>query len=108
MMKKLNWEGYSSGDRNKVIEEVKDVISKSDGCIMNFSMFSDLAISLSIEIEESGIVALHKTLSNVLTISELSAENINANSSKDWLIFMNLSFTKGTGEMTVEIPEVPG
>ena len=55
MQKKLSWQIFSNDDRNKVIEVIKNTISNSGGCIMNFNMFSDLALTLSIEIEENKI-----------------------------------------------------
>ncbi|MDN5201971.1 hypothetical protein QQ008_11370 [Fulvivirgaceae bacterium BMA10] len=107
MLRKLNWQAYTNGDRNKTIEEVKAIISNNDGCIMNFNMFSDLALSLSIEIEENKIPALHSTLSEILKVSGLK-ENVNPDSTKDWLIFINISFSSGKGELKREVPAVPG
>ena len=108
MKPKLNWQAYSNADRNKIIEEVKDSISKNDGCIMNFNMYSDLALTLCIEIEEYKIIGLHKTLSCKLTVSDFDVENINLDSKKEWLIFLNMSFNKGTGNLKTMIPAVPG
>ena len=105
MQKKLNWNAFSNDDRNKVIEAVKNTISNSDGCIMNFNMFSDLALTLSIEIEENKIQTLHRALSLVLNISELELHEINLESKKEWLIFMNISFGRGKGELKQVIPE---
>ena len=61
MHKKLTWELFSNEDRTKVIEAVKNAISSSDGCIINFNMFSDLAFALSIEIEENRISPAQST-----------------------------------------------
>jgi hypothetical protein len=108
MLKKLNWEAYSSDDRNKTIEETKAIISRNDGYIMNFNLFSDLALTLSIEIEEHRIAKLHEGLSQVLKVSDFDAGTINQESKKEWLIFLNISFTSGTGELKIKIPEVPG
>ena len=94
--------------RNKVIEEVKEAISLGDGCIMNFNMFSDLALSLSVEIEENKIARLHEELSSVLKISDFNLEDINPKSSKEMVIFMNISFGSGKGKLKSEIPSVPG
>jgi hypothetical protein len=99
MQQKLNWQAYTNDDRNKIIKEVKETIITCDGYIMNFSMFSDLALSLSIEIEENKIQALHKALSHILKVSDFSEGNINVNSRKEWLIFMNISFSSGKGEL---------
>jgi len=107
MQKKLSWQAYSNGNRNEAIEAVKKAISSSDGYIMNFNMFSDLALTLNIEIEGNKIQALYKALSLVLSISELELHNLNLESDKEWLIFMNISFNRGKGELKQEIPEVP-
>lgn len=97
MKSKLSWAAYSNSDRNKIIESVKTTISKNDGYIINFNMFSDLAMSISIEIEENKIQTLHKDLSLIVGISEIESDNFNLNSKKEWLIFMNISFGKGKG-----------
>jgi len=108
MQKKLSWEAFSNEDRNMVIEAIKNAISNCDGCIMNFNIFSDLALTLSIEIEESKIQVLHSALSLVVTMSEIDQFDINLESKKEWLIFMNTSFTRGKGELKQEIPKVLG
>ena len=108
MLKKLNWEVFSYGERNKSIDEIKEIISKNDGYIMNFNMFSDLAMSLSVEVPENKIVELHKGLSILSGVSDLNFESIDATSTKEWMLLINLFFVKGTGNMKNEIPEVPG
>ena len=108
MRKKLNWELYTNSNRNTIIESFKDVISNNDGSIMNFNMFSDLAMTLSVEIEENRIEDLHNELSLLAGISEIGYDDFSSNSKKEWLIFMTISFTKGTGEIKQVIPEAPG
>ena len=75
---------------------------------MNFNMFSDLAITLNIEIPEDKIIELHNTLNCILKISSIESEHVFQHSKKEWLIFMNISFSKGTGKLKIELPEVPG
>ena len=108
MQKKLNWQLFSQGDRNLIIETIKSVISKNDGYIINFNMFSDLALTLSVEIEENKIQKLHRALSLVVNVSKLELHTINLASKKECLLFMNISFGIGKGELKQEIPEVPG
>lgn len=108
MLKKLNWQAYTGEQRNKVIEDVKESILKNDGCIVNFNMFSDLEISLSIEIEEYRIADLYTSFSKNLNISECDLKIINLNSKKDWMIFMSISFSVGKGKLSVEKPAIPG
>lgn len=108
MRKKLNWTAYSNEERLIAIEKIKDTISFNEGTIMNFSMFSDLALNLSIEVEENKLKILHDALSAILTVSALDFESINLSSQKEWLVFLNISFAKGTGSFKVQIPDVPG
>ncbi len=108
MQKKLSWEAISNAERNATIDAVKRAISGANGCIMNFNMFSDLAMSLSIEIEEHHIANLHHALDQLVHISDLELPNLNSASSREWMVYLNLSFGKGTGELKQVIPEVPG
>lgn len=108
MINKLNWEIFSNKNRNIVIDEIKAVLLTNDACIVNSSMFSDLALSLSLEIEQKSVIELYNSLSSIVTISDLDTGSININSSKDCLIFINVSFTSGTGDLRIEMPAVPG
>ena len=58
--------------------------------------------------KENKIQALHRALSLVVNVSELELHDINLESKKEWLIFINTSFNRGKGELKQEIPEVPG
>ena len=108
MQKKLSWQAFSNGDRNTVIEYVKNAISSNDGCIMNFNMFSDLALSLSIEIEAYRAIELYKSFSEILSINDDDENAISSESKKELLIFMNISFGQGKGKLKSQIPDVPG
>ena len=108
MIKKLNWKAVSGGKRIEVIEEVKHLISSNDGYIINFNMFSDLALSLSVEISEDRIEDLHKAMDACLTISELDINALSQQSKKEWVIYLNLSFGAGTGDLRIDVPDVPG
>jgi len=104
----INWQIFSSNDRNTVIEQLKTVISDNDGCIINSNMFSDLALSLSIEIEEKNILKLHKTLTNIAQVSAFDSTVINPQSTKEWVLYLNVSFSGGKGDLKREVAAVPG
>jgi len=108
MIQKLNWEAYTREDRNHVIEQVKSSISSSDGYIMNFNMFSDLALALSIGIECNNIIELHNALSEIMTVSDLDKSTINLKSKKEWCVYLTVSFAQGKGDLVREVPAVPG
>ena len=105
---KLNWQAYSSEDRNSCIEAIKDTISRNDGYILNFNIFSDLALFLTIEIEEGRIFDLCEDLKKYITISKQQEEKLSANSKNDWWILLNISFSKGKGDLKIATPDVPG
>ena len=106
MQKKLNWEAYTGSERNKVIDEVKELITINDGYIINFNMFSDLSISISIELAEKQIQKLHSAFSSIMSISDFEKEELSLNSSKECIIFLNISFSSGNEELKREIPVV--
>ncbi len=95
-------------ERLSAIDEVKKSILRSDGYVINFNMFSDLAMSLSIEITEAHVTSLHAELKKVVTISDLDPNTFNHQSPKECLVLVNVSFTRGTGNMKHEKPMVDG
>ena len=103
----LKWQAFSNSDRNETIQRVKDAISSNDGYILNFQMFSDLALSLSIEIAPNKLDSLRTSLGNEMVLSE-SLDSRPKPSTKECMIHLNLSFGKGTGDLKVEVPAVPG
>ena len=108
MQPKLNWQAFSGDDRNKIIAVIKDRILRNDAYIINFNLFSDYALSLSIEVTENKILPLYKALASITTMSEFDAESLNKDSKKEWLVFLNVSFTNAQGKLKSIVPEVPG
>jgi hypothetical protein len=85
MIHKQNWEASTSQERIPAIEEIKKTIIRTEGYIINFNMFSDLALSLSIEIEECHIPNLHHELQKIITLSDLDSTELNPQSKKEWM-----------------------
>lgn len=108
MQKKLNWQAYTNQDRHKILADIKNAITANDAYVVNFNMFSDLALNLSLEIEEHRIHGLHDQLVGICEMSDFDVKIIDHDSKKEWLIFMNISFGKGKGKLKLNIPEVPG
>lgn len=108
MLKKLNWQGYTNDNRNLVIDKVKTAINKSEAYIVNFNTYSDLALSLSLEVEEKSIRPLYNSMAEILTLSAQKLDVLDQNSNTEWLVLMNISFGSGKGDMKSDIPNVPG
>ena len=108
IFRKLNWKAYSGKQQHLILEEVKKAITSCGGFIIDFNFFSDLAINLSIEIEGSKISNLHKELSHVLSMGAQEATDQGENPEEGWMIFLHISFSRGTGNVHQDIPSVPG
>lgn len=108
MIRKLNWKAHTSRERLSAIEDIKQSITGSEGYIINYNMFSDLAISLRIEIKEKHLSGLHNKLQKVATLSEFDSTRINQQSDSEWVVFLHVGFSGGTGNLTHEKPMVDG
>lgn len=104
-MKSIFWTAYSNNERIAAIIEIERVIS-SFGFITDFKQFSDISISLKIEIEECKIFELFKTLENIIAIDKCDEQFSTSN--RERIIYINITFTKATGNLIIEIPAVPG
>lgn len=97
--------GYYGKERIIGISDIEKSITKY-GFIIDFMMFSDISISMIIEIEEFKVNALFDELSSYMKMNEF--EIISTDSKRDCIILLNVTFTKGTGDLRIEIPAVPG
>jgi hypothetical protein len=104
-MKNFFWSGYCSKDRIVAISEIEKIVS-AHGFITDFKLFSDVAISIQIESEELNIDKLYTSLSDYISLNAF--EKLNSDSSDECLVSLNITFTKGTGDLKIEVPAVPG
>lgn len=99
------WTAYSNDERHIAINKIQSVVSKY-GDIIEFKFFSDISITFIIEIMESKIGKLNDELRDVIAIDKY--DNHNSTSQKEKTIYLNITFTKGTGNLKIEVPSVPG
>ena len=99
------WTAYSNDERHTAIDKIQSVVSKY-GDIIEFKFFSDISITLIIEIIESKIGKLNDELRNVIAIDKYN--HYDSTSQNERTIYLNISFTKGTGNLKIEVPSVPG
>jgi hypothetical protein len=102
---RLFWKGFSNENRNRAIHDIEATINKY-AYITDFKMFSDLEISISIEIEESNIDNLYHELEKYITLKDRGA--LESGSTQICVILLNLTFLRGTGNLEHSIPSVPG
>jgi hypothetical protein len=104
-MKSIFWTGYCNTGRNIAISEIEKIIS-TFGFITDFNRFSDFSLSVSIELEERKIDKLYEELKRYMRLDDF--EKLNSTSDLERRIFLNITFIKGTGNLRIEVPRVPG
>jgi phage-related tail protein len=97
--------GFSDDERHSAINKIQNTVSKY-GDIADFHLFSDISLSLAIEIEEYKIDKLLEELRKIIGIQK--SEYLNSISTKERTVYLNITFTKGTGNLKIEVPSVPG
>ncbi len=104
-MKNIFWTGFSDDERHIAINKIQNTVSKY-GDIVDFHLFSDISLSMAIEIEELKIDKLYEELSKVIGLEQ--AECLNSSSTKERKLYLNITFAKGTGNLKIEVPTIPG
>jgi len=104
-MNSIFWTAYSNNERIAAIIEIEKVIG-SFGFITDFKQFSDISISVKIEIEECKILELFKNLEHIIDIDKIEQQFSISN--RERVIFLNITFTHATGDLRIETPAVPG
>lgn len=76
------------------------------GFIIDYKRFSDVSISMSIETEKRKVCSLYEALKEYMRVDDF--EEFESNSSKECLVLLNVTFTKSTGDMKIDVPAIPG
>lgn len=103
--KKRYWTAYTDLQRHIGIPIVETTISRW-GHITDYKMFSDVVVTLTIEIEARKVDALYADLKAVVELDECPP--LQSDSEMEIQIYLNMTFVKGTGNMKHEVPAVPG
>ncbi len=104
-MKNIFWTAYTNQERHEAITATQNVISKF-GSITDFKPFSDISLSIIVEIEARKLTDLYKALKEIISIDD--HEKLHSDSTKEVNLYLNITFTKATGKLRTEIPAVPG
>ena len=102
-MKKSYWTGIINREKTEAISEICSAIDKY-AIILNFQRFSDISIGLVIEIEESRLRDLFDDLNNIMNIEGFKQGS--SDSKKECLVLLNVTFTKGTGDLLIDIQDI--
>ncbi|ULQ57090.1 hypothetical protein KJS94_02620 [Flavihumibacter rivuli] len=104
-MENIFWTAYSNKERHAAIEEINQLV-KNHGYIVDFKFFSDISLNIRIELEESRIDHLYIELRSIMEMDPFNV--LNSSSNRERTVFININFTKGTGNLQIEVPNVPG
>ena len=104
-MDTIFWTGYCNNERFAAIGEIEKVIN-SYGYITDFKEFSDVSLSIKIELEELNIDKLFTDLKKTIILDDF--EGVNSISNRERIIFLNITFARSTGDLRIEVPAVPG
>lgn len=88
--------GFCDDERHSAIETITSVVSKY-GAVVDVHIFSDSSLSTTIEIEESKIDNLYHELTQVIGLQK--PNYLNSIFTKERTIYLNITFTKGTGNL---------
>lgn len=104
-MDNIFWTGYSNDERHASMSTIKSVVARY-GNIVDFKLFSDISLTMVIEMEEYKIDKLYDELVNNIGIDKF--EYLNSSSRKERTVYLNITFNKGSGNLIIDIPSVPG
>lgn len=103
--KMINWKGYTKKNRTQAIDELKNIIGRY-GYILESNLFSDMALSMIIGIEERKINGLYTALNAYMTMGEYKP--VTTASDCEYILSLNVTFNDSTGNLEHEIPSFPG
>ncbi|MBL7706602.1 MAG: hypothetical protein JNM21_13740 [Taibaiella sp.] len=104
-MRNIFWTAYSIDDRPAAIYKIRDLVD-SYGDVVDINLYSDISVNFTIEIQEWKIDTLYKELKGIVSIEEF--RYLNSTSQKERTVYLNTTFLKSTGNLSIEIPAVPG
>ena len=104
-MENIFWKGFSDDERHAAIHKIQSVVTKY-GDIIDFHFFSDLSLSMTIEIEEDKIDKLYGDLNGIIGLQ--GHGELHSIVKKERTIYLNITFARGSGRHEIEVPSVPG
>ena len=108
MLRKLNWQGFTNDNRHLIIEQIKAAINACDAYIVNFNLYSELSLNLSVVVEGKSIAQLFTSLTPILSMSEQDPGQFDTKASREWTVFVNITFGAGKGDLKSDVPNIPG
>ena len=99
------WQAVSNKSKIATLNSIDPIIGNF-GFITDFKQFSDISISLQIEIIDTKLQALYCQLKDCINIEKPKESTIE--NDKEIILFLHISFKESTGDFRIETPAVPG
>lgn len=104
-MQNVFWTAYSNRNRTAAISQLEETVHRY-GYIVQFKPFSDLSLSVHIEVPESRMDALYVALELQMRLDPV--EKTESASDRERNVFLNITFIQGSGNLKTDVPAVPG
>jgi len=113
MKRRIHLQTYTDEERHRAITRLRELIADAGGWIVDFQLFSNLALSVIIEITFADLKRLLETLEECnVQLSDQSRSTVVALSLESPVeeirVLINLAFSQGDGELRQHLPAVPG
>ena len=102
-MNKYYWAAISNDERINAINEITGIVNRF-ATISNFQKFSDISLNLILELEECYLNNLLNELKEILSLDSINASF--PDSKTPCIVLLNITFTKGTGYLEIEVPDI--
>lgn len=103
-MNRYFWTGITHEGRTQAFSELTDFADQY-ATILNFQRFSDIMLTMILETEER---KLPEMLKKFRTMSDIECDREDFQESDALCnVFLNMTFTEGTGNLRIEIPDIP-
>jgi hypothetical protein len=104
-MHRIYWTGYCRTERVAAIHQLEAAVQPF-GFITDFKRFSDVALTVFIELPTNKIEPLYEALGQIMEMKEW--ETTETTSTQTCEIALELNFSSGTGQLSISTPSVPG
>ncbi len=104
-MKRYYWSGICASDRIKAIDDITFTADRY-ATILNFQRFSDISLSLILETGEGRLTDLLLSLRNIMLLD--TGDKNWSDSETVCIVLLNITFTKGSGDLKLDVPNIPG
>lgn len=100
-MKRHYWTAICTEERLKSMADLTRIIDQY-ATILNFQRFSDVSLSLVLELEANKVSELQRALRQILLLEGEDVAPTHA--TVDCLVLMNITFATGKGNLELEMP----